>query len=178
MNRRNKIIAGGLVVAVAAGGLAFASQEYGEHRKMHRMFSPKAMLEQLDQNGDLSISLEELNVGIQKRFDEVDGNADGNVTKAEIIERIENLDGFGRVKRHSGRIADRVFSHADVNLDGKVEKAEVENRLAKVHSLVDWNDDGIVEVSEIRRLREGMGRGWRKHRWHSESGWHSESESE
>ena len=166
MNKRNKIIAGGLILAVAAGGLAFASQEYREHRKMHKMFSPKAMLEQLDKNGDRSISLDELNAGVGARFGMADLNADGNVTKSEIITAIEGLEGLGRLKKRSGRIADRVVNGADINQDGMVERTELENRLAKFHSLADWNDDGQVEIAEIRRIRGGMGKGWRKNRWH------------
>ena len=170
MNKRNKIIAGGIIVAVAAGGLAFASQEYREHRKMHKMFSPKAMLEQLDKNGDLSISLDELNAGVGDRFGKADVNSDGKVTKTEIITAIEGLDGMDRLKKRSGRIADRVVNGADINQDGIVERTELENRLAKFHSLADWNDDGQVEIAEIRRLRGGMGKGWRKHRWQSSEG--------
>ena len=153
MEKKTKIIIGGAVLALVAGGGAFASQGYKQHKAMKRMFSPQAMMTQMDTNGDLSISREELGAGVQKHFANADQNKDGFVTKAELVTTIEGMEVPSRLKRRSGKIADRISGQADVNQDGKIAVSEVENRMMKLHALADWNDDGLVEIAELKRLR-------------------------
>ena len=168
MEKKTKIIIGGVVLALIAGGGALASQGYKQHKAMKRMFSPQAMMTHMDTNGDLAISRDEVVAGVQKHFATADQNNDGSVTKAELVTTIESMDVPSKMKRRSGKIADRISSHADIDENGKIVASEVENRLMKLHSLADWNDDGVVEITELKRLRPHH-RGWRGKRDNNDS---------
>ena len=164
MKKQTKIIIGAVVLAVAAGGIAVAGKKYQDHKRMHKMFSSEKMLEKLDANGDLAISMDEVLNAAGTRIGKADQNNDGFVTKAEIIEAAESQTEYPKLSRYSGRIADRIMARADINNDGKISKDEVENRLRKYHSLADWNDDGVVEMAEMKKMRELHGRHG-KRRW-------------
>lgn len=177
MKRNTKIIAGGTALVLLAGGIAYASQEYKQYRTMHKLFSPKAMLEKVDANGDLAVSMDEIMTQVKQRFTKADADGDNKVTKAEIITGIESFGEMPRLQRHSGRIADRIMLQLDINEDGNLELSEMENRLGKFHSLADWDDDGAVEMSEVRKLRslrmhhgKHGGRKWREHYRDNDSG--------
>ena len=158
MNKQTKIIIAAVVLAVTAGGIAYAGKSYNEHKKLHKLFSPEAVLMKADTNGDLAISMDEVLNIATKRIENADQNADGFVTKAEIVTAVENQTEYPKLSRWSGRIADRMVARADINGDGKISKDEVENRLRKYHALADWNDDGVVEVAEMKKLRSFHGR--------------------
>ncbi len=163
MKRSTKIAIAGTTFALVAGSLAFAGQGYQEHREMRRLISPQALMDRADANGDLTLSIEEVLAAVKLKFDHADQNANGEISKAEIVGAIEAIDGFSRVKRHSGKIADRIFKQLDINEDGKLANQEVENRLRKFYALADWNDDGAVEMAEIRRTRKPHGdRHWKR----------------
>lgn len=165
MKRTTKVIIFGGLGVLAVTGIAMAAKGYGEHRQMKRMFSPAKILEHVDQNADKAISLEELNGAMSKQFALADTDGDGSVNKVDVIAAIDEHAPAKRIKRHSGRITDRLFIGADVNDDSIITKDEIENRMAKFHALADWNDDGKVEMAELKRLRASMpGRWGKKHR--------------
>ncbi|MEM9277555.1 MAG: hypothetical protein AAGA76_03185 [Pseudomonadota bacterium] len=162
MKKRTKIIIASSAGLVALSGIAFAAQEYDQHQKTKRLFSPEKIMEQIDANGDLAASREELFAFAGKHFTTADADNDQKVTKSEIVTAIEASKAPKRMKQRSGRIADRLVRGADINQDGSLTMAELENRLGKFHAFVDWNDDNSVEIAEAKRMRAGFGRGWRK----------------
>ncbi|MEM9329985.1 MAG: hypothetical protein AAGA53_01590 [Pseudomonadota bacterium] len=161
MEKRTKIALAGTAVLVALSGIAFA-QNVDERKQMKRFFSPEKLMQRVDTNGDLSASREEVSALAQGYFAEADADKDAKLTKAEIVTAIEASEVPERMKKRSGRIADRIFRQGDVNEDGSLTMIELENRIAKFHALADWNDDNSVEVAELQRLRGSFGRGWRK----------------
>ena len=161
MKNKTKIIIAGVAGLVALSGIAFAAKGYDQHQKMKRFFSPEKVMEQIDSNGDLAASREELSAFAEARFLKADADKDGKVTKAEIVAAIEASAAPERMKRRSGRIADRLVRQGDINQDGNLTMVELNNRIGKFHALADWNDDAAVEIAEIKRLRGGFG-----HRWH------------
>ncbi|MEM7068269.1 MAG: hypothetical protein AAF478_05230 [Pseudomonadota bacterium] len=168
MKRRTKIVIAGIAGAIALGGIAVAAQGYSEHKKMKRMFSPDKIMEQIDTNGDLAASREELTALAGSYFSQADANQDNLVTKAEIVTALEASNLPDKLKRRSGRVADRIVRQGDINLDGNLTLVELENRITKFHALADWNDDNAVEIAEIKRLRGGFGHRWRGKRDHGE----------
>ncbi|MEM7214820.1 MAG: hypothetical protein AAF423_04690 [Pseudomonadota bacterium] len=164
MKHRTKIVVAGVAGLVALGGFAFAAQGYDQHKKMKRFFSPERIMQQIDQDGDSAASREEIAEFAKKHFSRADANNDQIVTKAEIVAAIEAGNLPEKMKRRSGRIADRLVGQGDINLDGNLTLVELENRLGKFHALADWNDDNSVEFAELKRLRDGMRRGGRKNR--------------
>ena len=139
---------------------------------MHRLISPQALMERADANNDQMLSVEEVLAAVKLKFDQADQDTNGEVSKAEIIGVIETMDGMSKLKRHSGKIADRVFRQLDINEDGKLANQEIENRLRKFYALADWNDDGAVEVAELRRTAVHRGgkhwKRWRDNDDHSD----------
>ena len=153
MKKQTKIIIGALVLAVTAGGIAFAGKNYRDHKGLHKIFSAKAMLERADANGDLALSQDEVLTVVGARFDKADANSDGILSKAEIITHIENLGEYPRLIKYAGKITDRAVNAVDINGDGQIAKQEIENRLLKYYALADWNDDGSVELAEMKKMR-------------------------
>ena len=81
-----------------------------------------------------------------------------------MIAAIEKIDGPRFLKRHSGRITDRMFGRFDLDENGQGALSEVENRTLKFFALADYNDDGKVVIEELRKLRGDRGHR-RGHRW-------------
>jgi hypothetical protein len=125
------------------------------------MFAPEKLMERVDLDGDKAASTEEITNLASTLFSAADTNADGKLTKAEIVTAIDTGSMPEPLKRRSGRVADRIVGQGDINQDGVLALDEVNNRLGKFHALVDWNDDGRVELAEAKRVR---GFGMRRHR--------------
>ncbi|MEO0327061.1 MAG: hypothetical protein AAF217_00545 [Pseudomonadota bacterium] len=153
MKRKTMIIAASIAGVVGLGGFAFAAQGYKEHKQMKRMFAPEKIMQKIDTDGDAAVSKGEISKLVSKHFGEADLNSDGQVTKAEIVNAIDNIEGISRLKRRSGKLADRMVRFLDVNQDSVLTTAEIENRIGKFHALADWNDDQKVELAEIKRMR-------------------------
>ena len=105
---------------------------------------------------DSAASRQEISTLLQTHFEQADTNNDSQLSKGEIVSAIEGLEGMDRLKKRSGRIADRMMRHLDINQDGSLTFAEADNRVGKMHSLADWNDDQKVEIAEMKRLRSGF----------------------
>jgi len=157
MKRRTKIVIASVAGVLALGGIAVAAQGYSDHKKMKRFFAPERIMSQVDTNGDLAASREEVSAFANSYFVIADADKDQQVTKAEIVTALEASELPDRMKRRSGRIADRIVRQGDINEDGVLTFAELENRIIKFHALADWNDDNTVEMAEMKRLRGGFG---------------------
>lgn len=166
MKRNTKIAIAATAALVTLGGIAYASQEYNDHRKMHREFAPEKIMKRVDTNGDGAAGKDEVFTLLQAYFESADINADGKLTKAEVVTAIDASPLPRFVKYRSGRMADRIILQGDINLDGFVALEELQNRVGKVHAIADWNDDGKVEMAEAKRLRAGFGRHHRKGGYH------------
>jgi len=166
MKNSKKIWIGATAFLLLASGLAYAGKEYRELQGVHAMFAPEKILQRVDANGDSALSIDEVLGEADARFDSADQNGDGVVTKAEIIGAIETISEMSRLKRHAGKIMDRMVYHFDINDDGELAKSEIENRLRKFYAVADWNDDDTVELAEVQRLRKLRGHKRRGHKKH------------
>ena len=167
MKTLSKILIGASILAVGAGGVAYARGPMGGCGPMGgpqmggpqmggpQMGGPQmggpmmkgAMLEQmfkkLDANGDGAVTREEAVKLVDERFAAIDANKDGVVDKTEVESWIgrrapaQAVDGF--LKRH------------DLDGDGKVTKAEFEKPFGKIFAVFDRNDDGKVTLDEARQ---------------------------
>lgn len=168
MKKSTKVLLISTIGVFTVTGIAMAAKGYHEHQKMHRLLSPTKILEQIDTNGDQAITIDELNGAMAKRFALADADNDGSITKTDVVAAIDENVAVNRIKRHSGKIADRFFIGADINNDNAVTKSEIENRMEKFYALADWNDDGKVEIEELERLRASTlgrwGKNWRRER--------------
>ena len=105
-----------------------------------------------DGNGTLSrAEVEKALPHLLGKFDSIDTNKDGQLSRAELS---------AWKKAHKGerqaKAAER-FKHADTNGDGKLSRAEAEKnapRLAKRFDAIDTNKDGQLTQDELRAYRE------------------------
>ncbi|MHC1548857.1 EF-hand domain-containing protein [Phyllobacterium sp. K27] len=81
------------------------------------------------------------------RLKEADTDKDGTLSKQEIEAMA--------MKRIVERQARRMTKRLDINGDGVVTIAEVEKQKAKRFALMDRNDDGKIDKSEMRHGRNG-----------------------
>ncbi len=172
MRKSTKWILAGAGAVLLAGG-AFASNAMQRHGYGERQRIGEEMFAAADIDGDGAVSTEEMLAALDGRFRSADVDANSAVSKAEAVSAVESIMPGKMARRWSGSIADRAIYRLDIDNDGLVQFGEVTNRAKKLFALVDWNDDGKVEKSEIERLRMGGGhRGWRGHR----RGWRSGDE--
>jgi len=105
-----------------------------------------------DTDGDGSLSLAEAKAsssGVGDRFDKLDANADGQLTREEMLAARKH----GHEQMRGGK-AER-FKAADVNGDGGIDLAEAQTglpKLAEKFSTVDTDNDGRVTPAELRSL--------------------------
>ncbi|MEO9611746.1 MAG: acid-shock protein [Nitratireductor sp.] len=98
-----------------------------------------------DQSGDLTF--EEYAATIDARLANADTDGDGRMTVGEIADEIVRI----RAERQARRLVRRF----DVNGDGALTADEIENRQRKMFALLDRNDDGMVDRSEMPRRGKG-----------------------
>jgi len=158
MKTSTKVILAGLVVTITAGSALAAS---GWHRPDRGDFQRhgRAMFDKIDADKDGAVSLDEMMKALTARFDKADADGNSVVTKAEIVNAVATEKDFPRASRFSGRIADRIVYRLDLDNNGDISRAEMENRARKVFALFDRNDDGKVELAELRHTASGFGRG-------------------
>ncbi|MBA8881529.1 EF-hand domain-containing protein [Phyllobacterium myrsinacearum] len=101
----------------------------------------------IDANDDGVVDLAEFTN--MDRLKQADTNGDGTLSKDEI-------DAMA-LKQLVEQRARRITNRLDVNGDGVVTIAEVEKQKAKRFAVLDRNDDGKLEKSELRH-------GWKHHK--------------
>src|SRR5690606_6758735 len=97
--------------------------------------------EKLDANGDGKITKAEAGNMPERRFAKLDANNDGAITAAERDASTGKASNGKRVGKHFGKL--------DTNADGKVTKSELQ--AARHHfDKLDANADGIVTLDEFK----------------------------
>jgi len=127
---KKALFIGTLSIATLATAAAFACGG-GKGGKAH-----------MDTNGDGKVTLAESQAAAKARFEKLDKNKNGSVTKDEI-------EGRGRL-----------FEKADANNDGKVTLAEMQAKAKEHFTLRDANKDNVLTQDEMHR---GRGHGKKDH---------------
>jgi hypothetical protein len=127
---KKALFIGTLSIATLATAAAFACGG-GKDGKAH-----------MDTNGDGKVTLAEYQAAAKARFEKLDKNKNGTVTKDEI-------DGRGRL-----------FEKADANHDGKVTLAEMQAKAKEHFAMRDANKDNVLTQDEMQR---GRGHGKKDH---------------
>ncbi|UXN66221.1 hypothetical protein N8E89_23840 (plasmid) [Phyllobacterium sp. A18/5-2] len=113
----------------------------------------------MDANDDGAVGLSEFTN--TDRLKQADTNGDGTLSPEEIEAIV--------MKRMVERQVRRMTNRLDVNRDGAVTIAEVEKQKEKRFALLDRNDDGKLEQSELRNGRKSDERGGHRHHQHQKS---------
>jgi Ca2+-binding EF-hand superfamily protein len=100
----------------------------------------------IDTNGDGKITREEDQAHADSRFAKADTNGDGAVTAAEMKAAM--------LAKMSTRLDRRIAKHmdrADTDKDGVISNAEARAAGDARFERMDKNDDGVIEMSEVKR---------------------------
>ncbi len=138
---------------------------------MHR--GPQINFEQLDLNGDGSITKEEIAGQAKARFDTSDADKDGFLTKEELQAGIE-----AHLKQRALTMADRMLERHDSDKDGKLSAEEMPQpkgkRAERMFDRMDANDDGTISEEEfamMKNMRQGRKGGKMRHGQGQGKGW-------
>lgn len=139
-----------LSVAVIAGSVtaSFADKK-GEGRGGER---GAMRFENMDTNSDGKLDLAEFSAPLVERFNALDTDENGTVTKAEV-EALETDS------KRDKRRAMGILMRFDLDGNDEVTLAEVENRQQKFFALMDRNDDGFAAMDEMPKRGKHMGHG-------------------
>ncbi len=155
MRKTTTIALAFVTFAGLAGGAAIAKDGFGKHRDRSERAEQRFERADTDASGDLTF--EEFSAAFQERIGGADANNDGIMTVEEIAEEIQ--------RRRAERMARRIIERFDSDGDGQLTTAEVESRQKKLFALLDGNDDGKLEMGEMKRHRPGKHGKRRHHRY-------------
>ncbi|MEM7766423.1 MAG: hypothetical protein AAF253_02925 [Pseudomonadota bacterium] len=157
-----KLLAIGIASALLFAGFATLShaQESSDtragDREMHREIKraiAEARFDALDGNGDGEITRAEVDAKRMADFARADTNADGVLS----IEESQAWKDAKRAERQAVR-AQAQFTRADVNGDGVIGPDEFGSRNEKMFDRVDANEDGIITTEEAEDSIKRMGK--------------------
>lgn len=146
-------------------------QQRGSRRagNRNRRPDPMAIFARLDRNNDQKLTAEEIPQRLQQRFQMIDGDADGAVSKREFAaamkQRLQGQrSGRGNGKRDpskarekgqrdgASRMAenpDAIIQRFDQNGDGKISDSEAPERLQEKFAKIDSNGDQSIDQQEL-----------------------------
>ncbi len=145
MKKTTKLAIAFLALAGSAGSVAVAADRDDGPGKGPRHGMMR--FDQLDADSNGDVSFEEFSAAMDKRFGSADADKDGKMTVAEVAAQIE--------KMRTERMAKRLIDRFDTDGDGAITKAEIEAQQKKRFALLDRNDDGKIEKSEMPRGKFG-----------------------
>lgn len=152
MKKTTKVAIAFVAFAGLAGSAAIAKDGFGKFRDRAGHAQERFEKADADSSGDLTF--EEFAAAFEERIGGADANSDGTLTVAEIATEIQ--------RRRAERMAMRIVERFDTDGDGQLTTAEIESRQKKMFALLDGNDDGKVEMDEVKRHRFGR-HGKRRH---------------
>ncbi len=150
---RNTVLLTALSISIIAGtGLSASS---GDDDSRH---GPRPTFQELDSNGDGSLTGGEMQAHFNARFDEADANGDGQIDKDELRTRMQE-----RANKNFDKRVDKMFKRRDANGDGQLSRDEMQpKRMAGMMERADTDGDGAVSQAEFEAMKD-------KHRkWHKQ----------
>lgn len=158
MGRKSRIgamVLGGAALSLLAGSLAFAGASefhgrHGGHGVGHFGMGGHAFLQEMDANGDRSVTREEIDSFNKARAAEIDADKDGAIT-------VEELDAWHEAQRRKRMAAH--LATMDSDGDGKVSVAELEAATTWRLARLDRDGDGTIELRAPGR-HHGPDRGY------------------
>lgn len=113
----------------------------------------RASFEQLDIDGDGTLTAAELSAYAATRFQTADTNGDGNLSSEELVAAA----GARNAERVERRVA-RMINRRDENDDGVLSAAELapsEDRIAKRFERLDADSNGSISAEEFEAASKG-----------------------
>ena len=110
-------------------------------------------MQEMDKNGDGTISKKEFDAFHSARFKEMDANHDGKVTQDEMDALHQKMRGQGKERFHQR------FEESDINHDGALSKDEAEIGMPMLFAHfdeIDVNKDGKISKEEMAASMKKM----------------------
>ncbi|MEL7013058.1 MAG: calcium-binding protein [Pseudomonadota bacterium] len=131
--------------AAIFAGLSTQSYAAGE-----RHGGPKIAFEEVDANADGLLSPAEMEAHRTGRFALADADGNGSLSRAELEARMVATQNERRA-----RFLDRMFERRDANADGELSMAEMaQGRSGDMFSRADANGDGLISKAEFDDVRK------------------------
>jgi len=161
MNQRIVFIAAALLVSPLLVHAEDGRKDSRPGPSQEQRQAAKEKLKSADKNGDKMISREEAKAmpGLEKRFDKLDGNKDGQVSKQEMTtaRKAHQQDRQQDRKQERKQRAEEKFSKADADHDGSLSRDEAGKGspgIAKNFEAIDANKDGKASKEEIKTYHQ------------------------
>lgn len=139
-----------VALAGAAGSVAYADEHYGGGGPRHGMMMrlDKAMK---DSNG--TITFDQFSDAMNDRLKKIVADNGGKLTVAQLADALE--------KARFEQMAKRIIARYDSKGDGTLTTDDITSREKKVFAMLDKNNDGKIEKSELPKGgRMGHRRQW------------------
>lgn len=136
-----------IALATTLSGAALADGK-GREGKGHE----RPNFTELDVDKSGGINFDEFFAMASKRIQDADADGNGAITVEEIVAQMGD--------RGSERRAKRMIERMDMDEDGSVTLEEMRNRTEKQFAMMDRNDDGEIQETEMpKRGKDGKGKG-------------------
>ena len=155
-------LTGTLIAALLVGSAAAYAAGGPGHGRGDGPRGGAMNFEQLDLDGDGSVTRAELERLPEARFAEADANGDGVLSAEEMLAQAET-----QAEARRARMVERMIERADTDGDGAVSLAEMQAMAeerdrrgdpgARFFRLFDDNNDGVVTAEEFETARAEMG---------------------
>ena len=163
MKTRTKVAAAVAALAIVGGVAGAAAKSFSGGKGFHGSMRGHgiAMFEQVDTDGDGKVTMAEATAFLDDIRNANDSDGNGTIG-------LQEFEGI-LLEQARPMIAAR-FQRLDDNGDGELSDSEIADRVERLMEWADRNDDGAVELKEIRRKRHG--------RWHHHRGHHDDADKE
>ena len=152
MNDLSKAIAG----IIAATAIVAAVPANAESKRKMSGYSKMPSFEELDANGDGSVSMEEAEAHIDSMIAASDTEGDGMISAEELKNAIMQHSAE-RMEMHG----ERMFKWLDENDDGMLSKEEFisAEQFSKMFERLDSDEDGAISKEEFDAMKSMRGKG-------------------
>ena len=154
MKKTTAFTALAVAAMIAAGSSAMAFGGHKNHGDGERGHGPRMNFEELDTNADGNLSKDEMQEGAKGPFTNADANADGKITKEEMV---------AAAGERAAKRFDKMVERHDADKDGALTLDEIktgkrEARMEKMFDRVDADNDGFISKEEMEDMRGKHGR--------------------
>ena len=140
---KNLALMSALGLAIIAGGAVTTAEAAGDKHRPHHSF------EELDANSDGKLTRAEIETHMQMRFEGADTDADGVLSKDELLARLKK----GQSER-AEKYVNHMLDRHDANGDGALSLEEMKARHdGKMFGRMDADQDGAVTKQEFEEAR-------------------------
>ncbi len=149
----NIIWTAGLATAITLGAFTEAQAESHKRGGHQGGMAMQHSFEDLDADGDGSITPQEMAGHMQARFEGADSDGDGVLSREELVARM-----MERQEERMGRRADHMIERHDANGDGMLSMDEMRaDHQGRMFERLDTDGDGAISEAEFDAMQERHG---------------------